>query len=122
MADFHDQLRDVASQLFEQFKQGVVQYVALTPQAGATPDEPGEPVETSTTVNATVRAVSTKYVDGTSVLQTDKEISLPNDGIYPDPKGFFLVDGIRHKIIEKMNRPAAGTPVSFTCIVRANVG
>ena len=119
MADIYENLRQVANTVFGEFKQGTVSYVALTAQAGATPDRPLPPLETPTVINATVRAVSTKYVDGSHIVQSDLEVSFPNSGFTPVLEGMFDIDGSRYKIIELMKRPSAGTPVSFTAIVRS---
>jgi hypothetical protein len=117
----YDDLRQVSSDLHREFKQGEIHYVPVVVTAGARPDlpassAPGTPVE----LNATARPVSTKYVDGTNVVATDKQSSLPNDGITPDPVlGHFIrIDGVDHRIIQIMQRPAAGDPVSWTVIVR----
>jgi hypothetical protein len=118
MANIYDDLRQVAVDVFGEFKQGDVHYVSLTASVGARPDRPNEPVETITPVNATVKPVSTKYVDGTHIIQSDVEISFANTGLIPSLTGFFTVDGARFKIIEVMKRPAAGNPVSFTVIAR----
>lgn len=118
MTNFYDDMRAVASEVFAEFKQGTVAYVGLTSVAGATPDAPGAPVETATTINATVRPVSTKYVDGSHIVQSDRQVSMPNDGTTPQMSGFMRIDGVDHKIIEIMPRPAAGTPVTYTVIVR----
>ena len=117
----YDDLRQISSQLHVEFRQGVVQYVPLTVPAGARPDAPGTPVKgTPVSLNSVARPVSTKYVDGTSVLQTDKQLSIPNDGVSPVPTvGHFIrIDGVDHKIEMVMTRPAAGDPISWTVIVR----
>ena len=119
----YDDLRQISSELHgdDQFKHGDVRYVSLTVPAGARLDAPGTPVKsTPVEINATVQPVSTKYVDGTSVFSTDKQASLPNDGITPAPVlGHYLrIDGVDHKIEMIMQRPAVGDPVSWTVIVR----
>ena len=117
----YDDLRQVSSELHTEFKQGDVRYVPVVVTAGSRPDLPassalGTPVE----LNAVARPVSTKYVDGTNVVMTDKQASLPNDGTTPAPVlGHFLrIDGVDHRIIAIMARPAAGDPISWTVIVR----
>lgn len=118
MSDFYTDMQKIASDVLGEFKQGVVQYVELVAVAGATPDDPGEPTETLTTVNAAVRPVSTKYVDGSHIVQSDKQITMPGDGVEPKITGNMRIDGVDHKIVEIMRRPAAGTPVSYTVIAR----
>jgi hypothetical protein len=117
----YDDLRQVSSELHAEFKQGDVRYVPINVTPGARPDlpstsAPGTPVA----LNATARPVSTKYVDGTNVLVTDKQLSIPNDGVSPVPVLGHIVriDGVDHKITMIMARPAAGNPVSWTVMVR----
>lgn len=117
----YDDLRNISSDLHREFKQGDVRYVPVTVGAGARPDAPATSVKgTPVALNATARPVSTKYVDGTNVIVTDKQLSIPNDGISPVPTlGHFIrIDGVDHKITMVMARPAAGDPVSWTVIVR----
>ncbi len=116
----YDDMRVVATDVFAEFKQGVIQYVGVTTGTGGTPDEPAAPVEAAPiTLNATARPVSTKYVDRTSVFQTDIQVTIPNDGrVVPKGSGFLLIDGVNYKIVEIMARPAAGDPITWTVIVR----
>lgn len=118
MTDFYQEMQAVAAEVLAQFKQGTVVYVALTAQAGATPDDPGVPVDVPHPVNATVKPVSMKYVDGTNIVQSDRQVTMPGDGVEPDSNGYMLIDGARYKIIEIKRIPAAGTPVTFIVIVR----
>lgn len=115
----YDDLRAVTSQVMSEFKQGTVYYVPVATVAGATPDAPASSGKgTPVLINATVRPVSTNYVDGTHVVQTDKQVVVPNDGTIPTMQGFVRIDGVDHKIIVIMARPAAGDPIAWTVIVR----
>lgn len=116
----YDDMRSVASDLMAEFKHGVIQYIGVTTTAGGTPDEPGSSVKADPiTLNAVARPVSTKYVDSSHIVQSDKQITIPNDGLAtPTMAGFIRIDGVDHKIIEIMARPAAGDPISWTVIVR----
>lgn len=118
--NIYDEMRGVANEVFAEFKQGEVKYVAVTTTAGVSPDEPASTGETvSDPLNTTARTVSTKYVDGTHIVQSDKQVNMPNNGVTePKMSGFLLIDGVRHKIIEIMPRPAAGTPITWTIIAR----
>lgn len=103
------------------FKQGDVRYVPLTVPVGSRPDAPLAPVKgTPVVIKSFARPVSTKYVDGTSVVRTDKQVNILNDGTSPVPVlGHFIrIDGVDHKINVVMPRPAAGNPISWTVIVR----
>lgn len=116
----YDDARDIASELFAEFKQGTIQYVPIITTAGSSPDEPATTAKgTPLTLNATARPVSTKFVDGSHIVQSDKQVAIPNDGLAtPEMSGFIRIDGVDHKIIELMARPAAGEPVTWTAIVR----
>ncbi len=115
----YDDARAVASELFAEFKQGTVVYRTLTAAAGATPDNPGTPVPSDVPLNATARPVSTKYVDNSHIMQSDIQVTIPNDDVVtPTLRGSLVIDGVPYKIIEIMARPAAGSPVTWTMIVR----
>lgn len=116
----YDDMRGVASELFAEFKQGMIEYIGVTSTAGGSPDEPATVTDASpVALNATARPVSTKYVDGTHIVQSDKQVTIPNNGkAEPSINGFLRIDGVRHKIIEIMPRPAAGDPITWTVIVR----
>lgn len=119
----YDDLRQVSSDLHRELKQGDVRYVpvVVTPYGNARPDLPASSaLGTPVVINAVARSVSTKYVDGTNVVRTDKQLSLPNDGVTPVPVLGHLIriDGADHRIIQIMARPEAGEPVSWIVIVR----
>lgn len=119
MSEFYDDMRNVAGELFEEFNQGVVKYIAVARAAGARPDAPGAATETPYTVNATARAVMTKYVDRSTVFQTDIQVSFAADTRFtPTLNGFVEIDGERYKVIQIIRNPAAGTTVSYILIVR----
>lgn len=114
----YDDMRGVASNLLSEFQQGLVRYVTWTVPAGATPDNPGEPVPGYTNINAVARPVSTKYVDGSHIVQSDKQVTMPNDGITPTMEGSLEIDGDMYKIVEIKTIPSAGEPITFILIVR----
>lgn len=116
----YDDARAVASELLAEFKQGVIQYVSLTTVEGESPDEAESTTKgTPVTLNAVARPVSTKYVDNSHIIQSDLQVTIPNDGAAtPEMSGFIRIDGSDHKIVEIMARPAAGDPVTWTVIVR----
>lgn len=116
----YDDLRGVANSVLADFQHGVVQYVPVVTVPGATPDRPASSVKgTPLTVQTVVRSVSTKYVDGSHVVMSDKQVTIPNDGVVsPQMSGFVRIDNIDHKIIEIMPRPASGDPVVWTVVVR----
>lgn len=116
----YDDMRSVAADVLGEFKQGEIRYVTVANAAGASPDESGSTTLTaSNPLSATARPVSTKYVDGSNVVVSDIQVTIPNDGkCSPDMNGFVRIDGTDYKIMAVMARPAAGDPVSWTVIVR----
>ncbi len=115
---FYDDMQIIASDLLGEFAQGSISYIGLTAQAGGTPDAPADPIETVYPVNATLRGVLFKYVQAGVALATDLQVTMPVDGVVPKPDGFFLIDGVRYKIVQIDQRPAAGVAAVYICVVR----
>lgn len=120
----YDDMQGIASDLFTEFKQGVIQYVRVTPGNGPA-DNPGPANETPFTLDATARGVKFKYVQNGLALATDEQITAAaHSALVADyasgtvMKGFVTVDGNRRKIVQAMQKPSAGTPVAFVLIVR----
>jgi hypothetical protein len=114
----YEELQGIAGELFAEFKQGVVQYVAKTPGVGPV-DNPGAGTETPYSVNATVSGVSQKYVDRGLAIGSDLQIRMPFDARFvPDAKGFFTIDGVRCKILQIDKLPAAGATIAYVIPVR----
>lgn len=117
----YDDLRGVAAGLFAEFDQGGVAYIGMQPGNGPAYN-PGPPTEAAPiAIPATVRGVSFKFIDGTNVLRTDKQVSFAADGRFtPDGKGFVLNGSERLKVVEVKRYPEAlATPaVSYTLILR----
>ena len=116
----YDDMRKVAAQVMPEFKQGDIRYVSTTRDPSARPDRPGAATDTpSEPLNATASPVSTKYLAGTSIVETDIQVTIPNDGkATPDMNGKMRIDGTDYQIIAVMSRPAAGDPISWTVVVR----
>ncbi len=118
----YNDLQKVAADLIGEFRQGdenTFQYIALTAGTGGTPDNPAKPVETPTSFNAVARGAQFKYVDGTNILASDMQLSMPaNLDVVPSIKGFIEVDGRRHKIVGVNAVPPAGVPVVYRIFYR----
>lgn len=118
----YSELQGVASDLFAEFKQGKVEHVRTVTGAGPA-DEPGATVETVVEIDATVKNVSmsksSRYLirDGLAVAGD----LLVSTGVPANPftiQDFIQIDDIRYKIVSIAPKPAAGTPVAFSLIVR----
>lgn len=114
----YDEMQGIASDLLTEFKQGALVYIQMVPVGTGTPDDPAEPISVSHPFNGVVRPVSTKYVDGTHIVQTDKQLTMPANVTVPDMDGFVDIDGSRHKIVQIHTLPAAGTTVAYRLFVR----
>ena len=116
--EFYSDMQQIASGLLGEFQQGEVSYIAVQPGEGGTPDDPAQPVEVATVVNATVRGVLWKYVQAGLATATDLQVTMPADTVVPSIEGFFLIDGERYKIVQIDRRPAAGVAAVYICVVR----
>lgn len=117
MSDIYSELQPVVADVLREFKQGVIQYVEMVPGSGPA-DDPGPATPQTTTINAVARGVSFKYVDNSLVLQSDFQVTMPGDGVEPNMSGFIKVDGVPHKIIKIIRKPAAGPVVAWVPIIR----
>ena len=118
MADFYSQMQGVASQLLGQFKQGTIIYnqpgEVTGPEWSPTVGE-----DIQHTLDATANGVSQEYVDGTSVMATDKEVTAAVFGVVPSTSGTLTIDGQTLQIVRVWQVPAAGTPAAWKIIARA---
>lgn len=116
----YDEMQSLASELLSNpdFKQGSTQLVVVTP--GNWPiDEPGPESETFHNLDGAVRGVKFTYVANGLAVASDLQIThavIP--GVVPSMRDFVIVDGIRYKIVSVLPKPAAGTVVAYTLIIR----
>lgn len=115
----YDEMQEVAQELFAEFGQGVITYIALTPGTGPV-DNPGPATETRYVyAGATARGVKFKYVSTGLAVASDTQVNCPVDPRFtPAQNGFIDIDGKRYKIARVIQKPDAGTPVAFTLICR----
>ena len=119
MAGFYDDMQSIARDVIGQFAQGSITYVVVTPGTGAA-DDPGAPTETSYSINAVVRGVSFKYVNDTTIVRSDLQLTMPVVAGEPAPTmaGFIKIGSTRYKIVEIRTIPPAGTAVAHVVIFR----
>ena len=132
MAEFYQEMQDVASEVLSEFRQGVI---ALTKtgtvtEVPETPWLPGTPAAEPVvyTLDGTVRRVERKYVDGELIVGTEDQAVV---GVRGRPAGgtgaatevraevgdVMTVDGKIRKIKDVRQIPAAGTPVAYVVIM-----
>lgn len=117
----YDEMQQIARELLNDpdFKQGTIRYIAIVPGNGPA-DNPGPSTAVPHDIPGGVaKGVSYKYVKDGLALSTDKTVILPIvAGLVIDMKGFIEIDGVRHKIVQDISTPAAGTRVVGKYIVR----
>ena len=114
----YDEMQGVARDLLQQFNQGVIKLISIGPGAGPSYD-PGPGTESSITLpGAVCRGVKMKYVMLGLAAATDFQVTMPGN-LSPKLADFVEVDGKRLKVVNLITKPAAGTPVVHTVIIRA---
>lgn len=116
---FYSEMRELASGILKEFNQGSIKLIQLVEPENGTPDNPGEMIETSYDACGAVKGVSYKYLKESFVTSTDLEVTIGViENVTPSINDFIEIDGVRHKIIEDISVPAAGTRVVWKFIVR----
>ncbi|MFD2248936.1 hypothetical protein FHS82_001052 [Pseudochelatococcus lubricantis] len=111
-------MRDTATGLLGRFAQGAVAIVR-TEEGLPDPMKPWEPppsIERKYSVNAAVRGVSQKFVDGTLILASDYQATVEAGVIMPVASDKIEVDGVRYAIKAVRPIPAAGIVSAFIVI------
>lgn len=114
----YDEMQAVVREIMPEFKQGEIIY--QHPEVGDGPeDDPGEPTLTPFTINATASGVKFKYVQSGMAIESDLQVTAPVDERFAFlQEGFIDIDGERYKINKLLPKPAAGTTVAYTMIIR----
>lgn len=118
---FYDEMADIATELLGEFQQGSVQLVrsVSAPSDPSTPWQPGDPTLATYDLAAAVRGVSQRYVDGTTILSSDQQVTCAVPPVTPDmTTDTLLIDGIAVTVLKNMPIPASGTPVAYLFVVR----
>lgn len=115
---FYQDMQNIATELLDDFKQGLIEYGRITPGSGPA-DDPGPSVITWSTVKAVARGVSFKYAQLSMVVETDLQITMAADQLTPDMRDMVRIDGgTAMKIVHIVAKPSAGIPAAFILIVR----
>lgn len=117
----YGKMRARATGLLNRFAQGTVILTKTTRDAPdpATPWIPGAETQVAYTLDAVVKGVSSRFVDGSTILATDLEVTAADFGASAEPGDTLTIDGAVVVIIRDMSVPAAGTKVVNKWIVRA---
>jgi hypothetical protein len=115
---FYQDMQKIATTLLGEFNQGVIEYGKVTPGNGPV-DNPGPSSYAWTTVKATARGVSEKYIRMSMAVATDLQVTMAvTAGIVPNMKDVVRIDGVVCKITSIIPKPAAGTVAAYILIVR----
>lgn len=117
---FYAEMQSIAAGIFKEFAQGEVVHRRQSAGAG-TPENPGIGVPVNTTLNgATVTGVTARELLNTQIKSTDLVVRFAADQIAEVRlTDIFVIDGVPHKTVNVETKPAAGTPVAHTVVVRA---
>lgn len=140
MSDFYGEMADMARELMGEFSQGLVTVRRTETESERPPDLPiWEVWEPETTIrlyrlDAVVRPVPTKYVDGTTIRASDFQIVASDrmtlysvDGVPAEPveapfdvdlAETIEIDGRAVTILETIRTPGAGTAIVHKFIAR----
>ena len=123
MAGFdYSRMQGTASRLMQRFKLGTIVLTRPgTETPGPNPWDPpvvGDPVEYE--IDGVAKGVSAEFVDGTTILATDLQITCSVPPVVPSMETDTLtVDGRSMTLLRIDQIPAAGTPVAYRLFVRA---
>jgi hypothetical protein len=128
-AKFYGEMADIATDLLTEFQQATVKLV----RTGTTGGKPYNPVAGQsvkyTFKGATVRGVSSKYIDGKDIITTDMQVSLSvaqfdetgavvSPSVRPLVTDKLEINGKLFNIIADKTVPPAGVAVAYIIIFR----
>lgn len=126
MSEFYDDMRQVATDLLTEFDQGdsdnasgavtIIRPGTATPAANPW-DEPTPGTPSTWTLHGTKRGVSSKYVDGSTVLASDEQVMFEAYDDAPRPGDVVKFNGVPLTVVKIM--PVTGLKLAWTVIVRS---
>jgi hypothetical protein len=111
---FYDEMQDMASEMLAQFAQGTVT-LTREEEIGPGPNPWDPPV--TYVLDAAVRRVAQKYVDGTLIVATDNQVTFAVPAIVPAMTDTLTIDGVVQVMKDLRPIPAAGTVVAYIAFV-----
>lgn len=119
MAGFdYGRMQATATRLLDRFSQGAIVLTKTVAAPGPKPWTPGTTIEVPYTLKAVAKGVSKEFIDGTTILATDIEITAAGFGAEPDPADPVTIDGKAVIVVKVWRIPAAGELVCWKWIVR----
>lgn len=115
---FYQRMQGVASSVLARYGQGEVFLVRTDriPGQVETPWRPGAVSTQREKLNAAVRAVEKKYIDGTLIVGTEVQATIAVPASEPKLSDLLEVDGRTRAIKRIIRIPEAGTPVAYVIL------
>lgn len=114
---FYDDMQKIATDLLTQFNQGKI--VLLKGGKGVGPAyNPGEVPPVEIPLAGVARGVLKKYVNGTTIVESDMQLTVAVSTVAPTMDDAIQIDGRRYKIVGIKPIPPAGTVVANNIIFR----
>lgn len=109
-----------ASRLLAKYGQGNI-LLRRTTTTTPDPDEPWNTTETTSdyTLDATVRRVEQKYVDGSLIVGTEDQVTFAVPAVTPLMSDKIVVDGLVRTVKDLRPMPAAGTVVAYIAFIES---
>jgi uncharacterized membrane protein len=121
---FYDEMAEMVTELLQPDEdgglgQGTVELKRETPGT-VDPAQPWVAVDPTTVfypLDAAVRRVSQKYVDGSLIVATDNQVTFAVPEIVPAMTDTLIIDGVELAIKDLRPIPPAGTVVAYIAFV-----
>ncbi|MBM3604272.1 MAG: hypothetical protein FJX25_05820 [Alphaproteobacteria bacterium] len=114
----YSRLRATGDRLLTRFAQGNIVLSRTTTAPGANRwEDPVEATQTET-LRGVVEGVAAAFVDGSTVLATDLQVTCAPPSMGIQPGDTLTIDGKSVTIISPRAEPAAGPPAAYVLIVR----
>lgn len=119
MADFYDEMADVATELLTEFNQGLfVLSRPGTPTPGANEwDAPTPGTPQTWTLQGISEAVEAKYVDGMTILASDRQVMVAPFADQPKQGDILSINGVPQTVLAI--KPVTERGVAWVIIIKA---
>ena len=115
---FYTNLKATSDRLLAKFAQGAVTIGTSVTTPGANVWDAPTTEYVYEPINAAVRGVSQKYVDGVNIVSTDLQVIASIGDYTPDAGDLMQIDGHNVVILRQDKIPAAGVTVAWRFLVR----
>lgn len=117
VSEIYSELQSLAAELLPEFSQGTITYIHPGTVSGDA-DEPTQAPPTDYPFESVMRGVKAKYVDGSNVVASDRQVTMPGNLVEAEIGGFVEAGGKRHKVVYIDRKPPIGPAVVFILVVK----